>query len=151
VCGKYQSHSGDGSDSEPSSADRSDSEISEQSDPETGDGWSKRDKIPNLELFFGNPGVNVDIDDPSDIPHGVSTLTGILLFAEQLDVYWRQSMNKQRIYLKFLKWTNITTTEMKICLGLILLVGQVQKDNVKDCWCTDPTITAPMHNEQKSF
>jgi hypothetical protein len=33
---------------------------------------------------------------------------------------------------------------MKKFLGLILLMGQVGKDNMKDYWSTDPTITAPV-------
>ena len=71
-----QSHLGDSSDSEPSSTDRSDSEISEQSDIETVDGWSESDKTPNVEEFLGNPGMNVDTDDPSDITKVASAVTG---------------------------------------------------------------------------
>jgi hypothetical protein len=44
-----QSCLGDSSDSEHSSTDRNDSEISEPSDTETVDGSSKRDKTPNAE------------------------------------------------------------------------------------------------------
>ena len=43
----------DSSDSENSSIDVSESEISEQSDIETVDGWSTRDKTPNLGSFLG--------------------------------------------------------------------------------------------------
>jgi hypothetical protein len=49
ACGKFQSRLGDGSDSEPSCTDRNNSEISEQSDTETVDGWSKSDITPNAE------------------------------------------------------------------------------------------------------
>ena len=51
---RSQSLSGDSSDRERSSIDISDSEISEQSNTETVDGWSKHDKTPNLEPFLGN-------------------------------------------------------------------------------------------------
>jgi hypothetical protein len=81
-----QSCLADGSDSEPSSTDRSDSEISEQSDIETDDGWSESDKTPNIEEFLGNPGMNVDTDDPSDITKVASAVTGddlIQIFADQ--------------------------------------------------------------------
>jgi hypothetical protein len=59
--------SGDSSDSEHSSIGIRDGEISEQSDIETVDGWSKHDKTPNLEPFLGNNSVNVAIGDPSDV------------------------------------------------------------------------------------
>jgi hypothetical protein len=80
----------DGTDSEHSSIDISDSEISEQSDAETVDGWSTCDETPNLEPFLGNQGVNVAIGDSSDITQVVSTVTGdhlLQLFAEQSNLY----------------------------------------------------------------
>jgi hypothetical protein len=45
---------------------------------------------------------------------------------------------------KSLKWTDTTKSEMKKFLGLILLMGQVRKDNVKDYWSTDPKIAIPV-------
>jgi hypothetical protein len=42
------------------------------------------------------------------------------------------------------KWTDITKAEMKKFLGLILLMGQVRKENLKDYWSTDPTIATPV-------
>jgi hypothetical protein len=33
---------------------------------------------------------------------------------------------------------------MKKYIGLILLMGQVRKDNVKDYWSTDPTVVTPV-------
>ena len=65
-----------GTDSENSSIDVSESEISEQSDIETVDGWCTRDKTPNLEPFLGNLSVNVAIGDPSDVTQVVSTVIG---------------------------------------------------------------------------
>jgi hypothetical protein len=142
-----QSHLGDSSDSEPSSTDRSDSEICEQSDNETVDRRSKSDKTPNAEQFLGNTAVNVDIDEPSDISQVVSAVIGddlILLSAEQSDFYHRHNVDKLKFCPKFLKWTDITNAEMKKFLGLILLMGQVRKDNVKHYWSTDPTIATPI-------
>jgi hypothetical protein len=69
-----QSRLGDGIDSEHSSTDISDSEVSEHSDTERVDGWSKSGKTPNLEPFLGNPSVCVDIGDHSDITQVVSSL-----------------------------------------------------------------------------
>ena len=100
----------DGRDSEHSSIDVSESEISEQSDKETVDGWCTRDKTPNLEPFLGNQIVNVAIGDPSDVTQAVSAVIGddlLHLFAEQSNFYHKQNVEKS------LKWTDITSTEMK--------------------------------------
>jgi hypothetical protein len=43
-----------------------------------------------------------------------------------------------------MKWTDVTNAETKKFLGLILLIGQVRKDNVKDCWSSDPAIVTPI-------
>jgi hypothetical protein len=135
MCRKFRSLVfGDGSDSERSGTDRSDSEMSEKSDTETVDGWSKSGKTPNAERFLGNPGVDVDVDGPSDINQVVSTVIGdylIQLFAEQSDLYHRRNVGKWKISPKSLKWTDIITAETEKFLGLILLMGQVRKDNVK--------------------
>jgi hypothetical protein len=118
----------DGSDSENSSIDVSESEISEQSDIETVDGWCTRDKTPNLEPFLGNQSVNVAIGDLSDITQVVSTVIGddlLQLFAEQSNLYHKQNVEKWKSSFKSLKWTDITSTEVKKFLGVILVMGQV--------------------------
>jgi hypothetical protein len=56
----------------------------------------------------------------------------IELFAEQSNLYHRQNVDKWKISAKSVKWTGITKSEMKKFLGLILLMGQVRKDNLKD-------------------
>lgn len=61
-------HLGTGSDSEPSHTDRSDSEISEQSNTDTTDRPSRSNKTPNANTNLGNPGVNKDTDDLQTYP-----------------------------------------------------------------------------------
>jgi hypothetical protein len=39
---------------------------------------------------------------------------------------------------------------MKKFLGLILLMGQGRKDNLKDYWSTDPTIATPVFSQTMS-
>jgi hypothetical protein len=97
--------------------------------------------------------VNVAMGDPSDVTQVVSAVIGddlLQLFTEQSNLYHKQNVEKWKISLKSLKWTDITSTEMKKFLGLILLMGQVRKDNVKDYWSTDPTISTPIFSHTMS-
>jgi hypothetical protein len=148
-----QSFLGDSSDSEPSNTDRSNSIISEESNIETVDAWSKSDKTPNVEGFLGNPGVSIDVEDSTDITQVVSTVIGddlIQLSAEQSNLCHRQNVDKWKISPKSLKWTDITKSEMKIFLALILLMGQVRKDKVQEFWSTDPTVATPVFSQTTS-
>jgi hypothetical protein len=148
-----QSCLGGSSDSEPSNTDSSDSETSEQSDTETVDGWTICDNTPNTEGFLGNPGVNVNIENPTNIAQVVSTVTGddlVELFAEQSNSFHRQNVDKCKMSPKSLKRTDITKSEMKKFLGLTLLMGQVRKDNLKDYWSTDPAIATPVFSQTMS-
>ena len=45
---------------------------------------------------------------------------------------------------KTLKWSSITPEEIRKFLGLIILMGQERKDNIRDYWSTDPTISTPI-------
>jgi hypothetical protein len=94
-----QSHLGDSSGSEPSNTDSSDSETSEQCDIETVDGWSKCDSTPKVEGFLGNPGVSVNIENPTDRAQVVSTVIGdnlVELFAQQSNLYHRHNVDKRK-------------------------------------------------------
>jgi hypothetical protein len=59
-------------------------------------------------------------------------------------------VEKWKSTLKSLKWTDVTSAEMKKILRLILLMGQVRKDNVKNYWSTDPTNTTPIFSQTMS-
>jgi hypothetical protein len=40
-----------------------------------------------------------------------------------------------------LMWSSITPEEMRMFLGLIILMGQLRKENMGDYWSIDPTIS----------
>jgi len=42
------------------------------------------------------------------------------------------------------KWSNITPEEMRKFLGVIILMGQVRKENIQDYWSTDLTNSTPI-------
>ena len=129
----------------------SDSETStieeESSDNITSDVWCKMDKKPSNEPFLGTTGLNIVIDNPESVPEVVSSVIGddlILLLTEQSNLYHSQNAEKWKVSPKTLKWSNITPEEMRKFLGLIILMGQVRKDNIRDYWSTDPTISTPI-------
>jgi len=70
-------------------------------------------------------------------------LTPIQLLTEQSNLYHRQNEQKWKMLPKTLKWSNIMPKEMRKFMGLIILMGQVRKESVRDYWSTDPTI--PTH------
>jgi hypothetical protein len=74
----------------------------------------------------------------------------IELSAEESNLYHRQNVDQWKISPKSLKWTDITKSEIKKFLGLILLMGQVRKDNLKDYCSTDPTIATPVVSQTLS-
>ena len=68
----------------------------------------------------------------------------IQLFTEHSNLYHSQIAEKWKVSPKTLKWSNITPEEMRKFLGLIILMGQVRKENIRDYWSTDPTISTPI-------
>jgi len=65
----------------------------------------------------------------------VSSVIGddlILLLTEQSNLYHSQNAKKWKVSPKTLKWSNITPEEMIKFWGLIILMGQVRKDNIRD-------------------
>jgi hypothetical protein len=51
---------------------------------------------------------------------------------------------------KTLKWSNITPEEMRKFMGIIVLIGQVRKQSVRDYWSTDPTISTHIFSQTMS-
>jgi len=73
----------------------------------------------------------------------------MLLLTEQSNLYHTQNAEKWKVSPKTLKWSNITPEEMRKFLGVIILMGQVRKENIREYWSTDPTISTHFssHNE----
>ena len=74
----------------------------------------------------------------------------ILLLTEQSNPYHSQNAEKWKVLSKTLKWSCITPEEMRKFLGLIILMGQVRKESVRDYWSTDPTISTPIFSRTMS-
>jgi len=107
----------------------------------------KTDKKPSNERFPGTTGLNILIDGPESVVEIVSSIIDdnlIHLLTEQSILYHNQNAEKWKILPKTLKWANITLEEMRKYLGLITLMGQVRKENIRDYWSIDPTISTPI-------
>ena len=68
----------------------------------------------------------------------------IQLLTEQSNLYHSQNAEKWKVSPKTLKWSDITPEEMRKFWGLIILMGQVRRENIRDYWSTDPTISTPI-------
>jgi len=104
-------------------------------------------KKPSSEPFLRTTGPNIVIDNLESVVEVVSSVIGddlTLLLTEQSNLYHSQNAEKWKISPKTLKWSNITPEEMRKYLGLTILMGQVRKENIRDYWSTDPTISTPI-------
>lgn len=65
------------------------------------------------------------------------------LLATETNRYRAQVASKYNEY-KSVKWVDVTVKEMKKFLGLIILMGQVRKDDIYDYWSTISYIETPI-------
>ena len=97
--------------------------------------WCTTEKKPSDEPFLGTIGLNIVIDNPESDAEVVSSVIGdklIQLFTEQSNLYHSQIAQQWNVLPKTLKWSNIAPEEIRKFLGLIILMGQVRKDNIRD-------------------
>jgi hypothetical protein len=97
--------------------------------------WCTNEKKPSDEPFLGTIGLNIVIDNPESDAEVVSSVIGdklIQLFTEQPNLYHSPNAQQWNVSPKTLKWSNIAPEEIRKFLGLIILVGQVRKDNIRD-------------------
>jgi len=99
---------------------------------------------PSNEPFLGSTDLNIIIDNPVSIVEVVSSVIGadlIQLLTEQSNLYHSQIAQKWKFLPETLKWSHITPEEMRNFLGLLILMGQVRKENIRDYCSTDTTIS----------
>ena len=66
------------------------------------------------------------------------------MVASQTNLYHQQNEKSYEEYGKALKWTDVTNSDMKKFLGLIILMGQIRKSHWKEYWLTDPLLETPV-------
>jgi hypothetical protein len=78
------------------------------------------------ELFLRTTQLNIVKDNPDSVTEVVSAVTDdkiIKLLTDQSHLYHSQNAHQYKISPKTLNWPNITTSETKKFLGLIILMG----------------------------
>jgi len=98
---------------------------------------------PSHEPFLGSTDLNIIIDNPVSV-EVVSSVIGadlIQLLTEQSNLYHNQIAQKWKFLPETLKWSHVTPEEMRNFWGLLILIRQVRKENIRDYCLTDPTIS----------
>ncbi|KAI4480431.1 hypothetical protein M0802_014215 [Mischocyttarus mexicanus] len=171
VLSDYSSYSERDSDSDNSDDDSSDSSINtrkprkllplQYSDLEDNNDtaevniatWSTNDKSIILEPFEGSPGIKILPKSEASVRDIVNLFIGddlLEYLVTKSNRYHYQVFNKYKNISKTKKWVDITFSEMKQFLGLIVLIGQVKKDRPHNYWSTDQSIETPFFSKVMS-
>ncbi|XP_072751048.1 uncharacterized protein [Anoplolepis gracilipes] len=93
------------------------------------DDWSEIDMELELEAYDRTPSVNTIPNDQENVLEIMELFLGNDLFellVTETNKYRSQVANKYKEY-KSVKWVDVTVKEMKMFLGLIILMGQTQE------------------------
>lgn len=121
--------------------------IESDSESDSEEEWTENDITPTLEDYSKISGLTVALSDPQSI----SEVTDLVfdnnffeLVASQTNLYHSQVEHFHKKAAKTLPWREVTTSDVKKFLGLLILMGQTKKSHWRDYWSTDPLVEAPI-------
>lgn len=95
-------------------------------------------KLPKIETFQGDPGIKIH-PHSKDISDVVELFIGddfIQHLCDQSNLYRYQ--NRTKLNDNTLKFIDISSAQMRKFLAIIIMMGHIKKDNIRDYWTTDP-------------
>jgi len=110
------------------------------------------DKKWSIELFLGTTSLNIVIGNPETVVESwVSPWwRSYMITYWTSNLYHSQNAQKLKVLPTSLMWSSITPEEMRMFLGPIILMRQLRKENIGDCWSTDTTISTPIFTHAMS-
>ena len=114
--------------------------------------WNSQDNVPKIHPFTGTPGVKADLRNNSsilDIFQAFIPPEMITLIADETNRYAASKPSRRNPLKKRhdLEWRDVTTDEIKVVLGLCILMGVVQKPVIKLYWSTKAMLATPFYSE----
>lgn len=123
----------------------SDSEDGSESDEEMD--WTDTDTPRNNPSFCGTPGVKIFPKNSGNVADTADMFISNDIFehiVKETNRYYEQNTAKFKEPKKTPKWVNVTVQELRLFFGLIIIMGQVRKNTIKDYWSKNPLIETPI-------
>ncbi|XP_053947202.1 uncharacterized protein LOC128855933 [Anastrepha ludens] len=101
--------------------------------------WNDDDPPRNNLSFEGNPGLpfNLDKKNIDDIVSLFFEDYLLQIISSETNRYYHQNSNASKLPKKTKKWYDVTAPELKIWLGVIIIMGLEKKSKLSDYWSTN--------------
>lgn len=122
----------------------SDLEVDDPNNVEVNDDTRSTNEEPRILVSFeGSPGIKIMQSSPESIIDCANLFIRHNVFeylVRESNRYHYEVVDKYKVISRRRKWTDITVPEIKKFLGLVILMGQVEKNALCDYWPIDAII-----------